>query len=383
MIRAFYNPCFAKYAVAFIISVYISSCADDNDSSSDSTNYMSQDHISLATEIALRYIDKHPPDDLQEMRWDWSQGVLMHSLVELYRATEDSRLRNYYKTWLDAHIEKGYSISWSDSCPPALTALALYQETGEQKYQQVIDDVMKYLYEVAKRADNGAICHLGRMTPTVWVDSLFMFGAILTRYGEASGDTKYLDTIGEQFVLFAELLQDSSGLFRHAYNWTASTETDIFWARGNGWAVASGFDYLRARRGRSETDTAVESIIMKQASTLIELQDSDTGLFWNILNRPGEIYLETSGSALITYGLAQGYTHKYLDDTVLPAIQKALKGIKSKIVADDEDRPIVTGMSGQTSAGNFDNYAEVPLVDDEDFGVGAVILALLATSQLN
>jgi unsaturated rhamnogalacturonyl hydrolase len=338
--------------------------------------------ISLATKIARRYIDEHPADDTEEMAWDWAEGVLMMSMAELYRVTGDEELRNYYRRWLDAHIEQGYEMIWSDSCPPAVAALALYQENGKEKYKKVIDDVMAYLEDESLPTEDGAFAHLGPESDTVWVDSLFMFGIILSRWGEYTDKGMYLDTIGEQFLIFGKLLQDDSGFFRHTRNWPPSTETDIYWARGNGWALASGYEYLRARRQRAEEDRAVAGRMSKMVNALLEAQDDKSGLWWNILNRPGEIYVETSASALFAYGMARGYRYGYLDEEVLPVIEKAMEGIESKIAEDDDGRPVVTGISGQTTAGNYDDYAAVPLEEDMDFGVGAVILALIETSGL-
>ncbi len=342
----------------------------------------SSERVALALEIAQRYMDEHPADDRQELSWDWAEGVLMMSLVELHRITGDTSLRDYYRTWIDAHIEAGYSIVWSDSCPPAVTALALYQENGDEKYRKVIDDVMAYLEDESLPTEDGAFSHLGQLTDTVWVDSLFMFGVILTRWGEVTDDKAFLDTLGEQFAVFGELLQDQSGLFRHTHAWPLSTETDIFWARGNGWATAAGFEYLRARRLRGESDPEVEAIMSEQVRALLQVQDQASGLWWDILNRPGEIYLETSASALIAYGMARGYRYGYLDEEVLPAIETAMGGVESKVVRDEAGRPLVTDISGQTTAGDYDDYAAIPLEQDMDFGVGAVILALIETSGL-
>ncbi len=43
---------------------------------------------------------------------------------------------------------------------------------------------------------------------------------------------------------------------------------------------------------------------------------------------------------------------------------------------------MVTDISGQTDPGTFERYAAVQLYEDRDFGVGAVILALIETSGL-
>lgn len=100
------------------------------------------------------------------------------------------------------------------------------------------------------------------------------------------------------------------------------------------------------------------------------------------MNRPKEIYLETSAAALFAYGLARGYRYGFLDKSVLPAIGKALAGLKSRIKSEGQDGPVVTGISGPTNVGTFAMYAKVSQGDDISYGVGAAILALLETSGL-
>jgi unsaturated rhamnogalacturonyl hydrolase len=67
---------------------------------------------------------------------------------------------------------------------------------------------------------------------------------------------------------------------------------------------------------------------------------------------------------------------------VVPAIDKAMQGVRSMVVQDAEGRPMVTGVSGPTTVGQFKDYAAVELGDDISYGVGAVILALIETSKL-
>jgi hypothetical protein len=49
---------------------------------------------------------------------------------------------------------------------------------------------------------------------------------------------------------------------------------------------------------------------------------------------------------------------------------------------DAQDRPCVTGISGATDVSPFEEHAAVPLEDDVNCGVGAVILAMIETSSL-
>lgn len=336
------------------------------------------DQVALAGAIALRYIGDHPPE---EELWDWRSGVLMYGLTELYRVNGDERLRAYYKAWLDHHIAQGYDLVWSDSCPPAITAVALYAETSTEAYRQVIDDTLYYLDEVAPRTDEGGISHNGILgnRPSVWLDSLFMFGMVLNRWGELAEPAR-LDMHSEQIRIIAGALQDENGFMRHAQNWPGYDES-LYWARGNGWVVASLSDYLRIRVERDESDPEVEQIFSIHVAAILGAQDAETGMWWSIMNRPGEIYRETSASALFAYGMARAYRYGIVGEQEREAALLAMEGVEDMIRIDD-DGPVVTGVSLATDPWSFEEYAAVPVADDVNYGVGAVILALLETSGL-
>lgn len=337
--------------------------------------------VALATDIAHRWIDEHPAE---EQIWDWGPGVLMFAMTELYRVTQDERLLEYYSAWLDHHIEEGYEIVWSDSCPPAITAVALLSDRSTDEYQQVVDDVLQYLQVDAPRTEDGGISHNGVFgsTPSIWVDSAFMFGMVLNRWGELSGDDAYLDLMSEQMALFARRLQHENGLMQHAYGWPGDVDDDIYWNRGNSWVTASLSDYLRVRLLSGKSDPTVEKMFRDQVRGALELQDQDTGLWWTIMNRPGEGYQETSGPALFAYGIARAYRYGILGEQELEAALKAIEGIKGRVQDDGEGRPVVTGTSFGTDPTNLETYLSVEQADDVSYGVGAVILALIETSGL-
>lgn len=338
--------------------------------------------VALAKAIADRYIGKFPADGLA---WDWGPTVIMFSVSELYRVTGDTRYRDYYKAWMDHHIAAGYTIATSDSCAPALLAAILYIESQDAKYKAVVDGALDYLDHRALRTKQGGINHLGTsksLGVTLWLDSLFMFGELLTRWGEFNGDVTRLDMIGGQFAIFTKLLQSDGGFYVHAYGWQGEVDTDIYWGRGNGWVTASGYDYLRARQLRGEADTTVEAALAKQTAAMAPSIDAASGLWWTVLNRPGETYLETSAGALFAYGMARAYRYGFQGDAALPLVRQAMTGVKSKIVDDENGKPKVTGVSGPTMAGTFDYYRDIDVADDLAYGVGAVILSLIETSGL-
>ena len=168
----------------------------------------------------------------------------------------------------------------------------------------------------------------------------------------------------------------------HAYDWPLNQQDpDVYWARGNGWVTAAGYEYLAARSARGESDPEVEQILARQAEAVLAAQDPESGLWWTVLNRPLETYLETSASALFAAGLARGRRAGLLGSEVLPVIEAANAGVTARLL-DDGQGPVVSGTSGPTGVGGFDDYAAVEQVDGIHYGTGAVILALIESSGL-
>ncbi len=338
--------------------------------------------MKLALALAKAQIARHPAE---EMKWNWEEAVLMVSLAELYEVTGDAELLAYYKAWMDFHIQKGFVMGSSDTCAPAAVAVALYRQTGDPDgvYGTVVQQALHYLYEEALRTPEGGISHLGTLdVRTLWVDSLFMFGGVLFGWGEATGDTKALEEYAFQFDLFSQLLQDETGFYVHAYNWIVKQTPGVYWGRGNGWIAAAGSMYHRILANRGERWDSVDAALVTLLKAAMKAQDTESGLWWTLMTHPGEIYLETSAAALFAFGLARSWRYGVIGDEALPAIALAMKGVRSRIVTGQDTLPVVTGISGPTTADKYEEYARVPLEDDLGYGVGAVILALIETSGL-
>ncbi len=203
-----------------------------------------------------------------------------------------------------------------------------------------------------------------------------MFGVVLTRLGYLTGENKYFDLITDQVEIFASLLQDKEeGLFRHA--WIGGEQVpqeQVFWARGNGWVLTSLTELLSVLPSEHPNRSKVMDIYSQLVDAVAGYQDT-SGLWYTVMNRPGETYLETSASALFTYSLAKGINQGLIGEEYLPNIQAGIEGLKQKIYIDDEGNLILSGTSTGTQPGGFDDYNSVKLRDNVSYGIGAVILA--------
>jgi unsaturated rhamnogalacturonyl hydrolase len=309
---------------------------------------------------------------------------MMAGITELYRVTGEARLLTYVRAWLDHHLEQGYVIETDNDCPTALVAAFLYEETGDEAYRQVVLDVLHYLAFDALRTEQGGINHtgiyrLGR--PSIWLDSLFMFGTVVNRWTEVTGDPEAIAVYREQLAIFSEVLQQDSGLFLHS-DAVATPDPVIYWARGNAWVTASGYDYLRVLRLQGQSDPAARAALSRQLDAVVATQDANSGRWWTLMTHPGEVYEETSATALFAYGMARGWRYSYLDDDVLVPMWAAVDGVLEKIERNGTGQPVITDISGPTNAGDYATYANVALGDDISFGVGATLLMLVETSGL-
>lgn len=343
----------------------------------------SSDGVELAVRIANRIVTERDPT---ELRWDWGEAVMLVGLVQTARVTGSEEYLDFVARYLDHHIDQGYTIETSDTSAPVALAVALVEAgRDEERYRAAIDDALDYYANRARRTPEGGISHLGSLAllqPQLWADSLFMFGNVMTGWGAFSDDVALLDAYVEQYGIFAGLMQDGVGFFRHAVYTEFEQDPGVYWARANGWVLAAGYDHASVRINRSERAPSIEEAAGRLAAAAIDAQDPASGLWWTVLNRPGETYLETSASALFAFGLARAWRYGLQGDDVLGTIEAAMQGVVDRIEFDENRQPVVTGISGPTGVGRFDYYARVAVEDDLSYGLGAVLLALTETSGL-
>ena len=332
----------------------------------------------LPEDLADSWMATHEPD---EHTWSWGDGVLMYAFAELYREGGDTALLDFIRDWIDHHLATDFAIAFNDHCPPGIALVLLVEETGDPRYRAAIERIERYIFDVARRTSDNGINHMGFITGRqLWVDSLFMVGIFLAEMGRMTGEPAYFDEITEQVRIFSNhLLDPDEDCFYHMWNdrnGNRLPEDPIWWARGNSWAFVTMVELLDRMPAGHPDRAEILAILRAQAAAVAALQDS-SGLWYTVMNRPGETYLETSASALFAYGFAKGARTGLLGPEFAETARLATEGVVGKLRRDCADNLILEGTSYGTGPGNFENYAGIKTGPDVDYSVGAVILAAM------
>jgi unsaturated rhamnogalacturonyl hydrolase len=338
-------------------------------------------YLSLAREIADTWIRTVDPE---QNDWSWGDGVLMFGLSQLARRTGSTTYWDYLRAWMDHHIDQGYYIAFSDNCPTGITAVRLFEETGEAPYEAVMDRIWHYLQHVAARTSDGGLNHMGFMSGNqLWVDSLFMFGVYLNEMSRLHQDASYQEALAEQIRVFSSHLRDSNnGLFLHMWDDDKKQrmpEQDIFWARGNAWVFVMLAELLTTLPEQNGLRQEFLAHFTKMADTLASLQPN-SGL-WHTVLYDTATYQETSASALFAYGFHKAMGCGILGAEHMGVVRRAMAGVRGRLRRGCKGGLIVSGTSHGTNPGDRDHYAGITVGNQVPYGVGAVLLAAVEVSD--
>jgi len=172
-----------------------------------------------------------------------------------------------------------------------------------------------------------------------WCDALFMAPPVWSRMYAATGDRKYIDYLDEEWAKTSDRLYDTKEhLYFRDSTYLTRTEANgkkMFWSRGNGWVMGG---IVRTLQYLPEDDPARAKYIeqlKEMAASLAAIQSPDGLWRAGLLDSSDYDLPEVSGSALITFALAAGVNHGWLDQKVYrPVIEKAWVGMLHHVYAD-------------------------------------------------
>ena len=290
---------------------------------------------------------------------DWQDATLHSGVMALYRATNDTRYRDYTLSWANRY---GFALKSSSSNPH----FADYQAAG-QAYLDLYEDNPEPRRRAAIVREIDATIATGRTDYWWWVDALHMALPIFARLGRMD--------YGDRLYRYTRQRLWNNGLW-----WRDSkfVNKNIYWSRGNGWAIAALAKVLQVLPQQSPYRAGYEADFKQMAAKLAQVQRSDG--FWNVNlgdpnNYPGP---ETSGTAFFTYGLAWGVRSGLLNATTYrPVVTKGWDGLTRLALQSSGRLGYVQGVGQQPS-----DHQPVRANDTSNFAVGAFLLATSEVTRL-
>lgn len=307
------------------------------------------DNDKLTRLVAVRTIERGI------IGYSWGQTIAMKGLL----ATGNW---GYVKAIVDRYIEKDIKPKNVNDCAIGDVLLTLYEMFKDERYLKKAKEIGDFILSYRDRLPSGGIVHEPG-SRQLWIDTVYMICPFLVRMGEPYREEglKQLD------VHIKYLMNPNIYLFHHAWDENTFSLTPHYWARGNGWMLATLveiFPYLEEGER-----SYYESIIKFMIKTLIKFQDK-SGL-WHTLINMKDTYLETSGSLLLGYGINKAISLGIVDESYKDVIDKLLSGLKNRISKDGD----VLGVSEGTGPGDYIYYAKRK-TGIFPHGQGAVLLFL-------
>jgi len=303
----------------------------------------------MSEAVARAFTDRYPdPDVIHNVgstnTIDWQPGYIMFALEHVWRWTGDQRYFNYIKRYVDQHIDDNGNVR--QFTPTALdhfisgyACLFLYEQTGEEKYAKAAETFRRGFDGYPRTAEEMFI-H-GQRMPQVWVDGVFMGQIFLARYAKTLGHPEDYEEVVRQIVGASRLCGKDNGLMVHAWaepgkgKWPGDGQSPEVWSEGLGWIAVLLADIFEWMPEDTPGADKVMTILKNLCAGLKECQDSRTGLWCQVVDKPYEDgnWNETSGSGMFTYLLQRAMDKGYVPvDEYTSVVDKAYRGLLSKCV---------------------------------------------------
>jgi unsaturated rhamnogalacturonyl hydrolase len=355
--------------------------------------------MALAERMAASVMNRYGPS---QAKWHYEHGLVLQSIFLLGEKTGREEFLRYVKEIYDSMIgpngeirtyrEGEYNL---DQINPGKTLFLLYARYGEEKYRKAIEKLREQL-RGQPRVKAGGFWHKKIYPWQMWLDGLYMQAPFYAQYEKEFGGK--FDDVALQFSLIETKARDpKTGLLYHAWDeslqqkW-ANPDTGCsphFWGRAMGWycmALADALDYIPASSEQAET---LKAIVLRLFEPLLQYQDADTGLWFQVLDRGGSPgnYTESSASSMFIYFLLKmarnGITPDSDASRIKASAKKAYQGLLKHKIQEDPSGDLhltgickVAGLGGEPYRdGSYEYYVNEPQAADDFKGVGPFILA--------
>lgn len=333
-------------------------------------------------------------------KWNYIDGCMITAVLALYELTGERRYLDFADRFVGHFVRGDGSIATYDKTEynldnvnPGKNLFALYNLTGKEKYRRAVDTIYGQLV-TTPRTKEGNFWHKKIYPYQVWLDGLYMAQPFYMQY-----EDRFHDKIGcldsfSQFDLVKKRMRDpETGLYYHGYdesrcmNWADPVTgcSPNFWLRALGWFVIALVDTMTVMDEQLYYEyRALRTQLQEALNAILTYQEPD-GMFYQVIDKPEAPgnYLETSGTAILAYGILKATRLGLLPKKYAAFGEKAFWGTARRYLRVGADgQPalggicLVAGLGGpENRDGSLAYYFGEPVVENDAKGVAPMILA--------
>lgn len=337
-----------------------------------------------------------PKGEFFILSYEW--GVTYSGLLKLYETTGNERFLKYVEDRFNATgkafgtpdaVRSQHSPRFLDDCGAMVAAMekaTVRNPAGAKAWRAQLDRWFDFVYKEEYRLPDGILARMRPAANSVWLDDMYMGippiayrGAVAAREGYNALAKELYAAAVEQILLFKKYLWlPEKEIFRHGWIEGMSVHPSYHWARANGWAVLTLCDVLdivpEDTPGRAEALETLRQLL----GTIATFQAPDGR--WHQLIDHTETYLETSASAMFTYGFAHAVNQGWIDPTAYRDV--ALSGWQGIVPQVNEEGGVENTCVGTGLGWTNTFYANRPVNVYAAHGYGPVLLAASEIIQL-
>jgi len=333
-------------------------------------------------------------------KWNYETATLMAGLQSVWMNSADPVYYQFIKSKVDAWVEADGSIktykaeeNQLDHILLGRQLLMLYRVTLDKKYALAAQKLHDQLKQ-QPRNPSGGFWHKQRYPNQMWLDGLYMAEPFYAEYAQTFHQPDAFKDIALQFKLIDAHLRDSkTGLLYHAWDeskqqrWADATtgRSSYVWARAMGWYLMALVDTLDDLPADDPAHAQLVKQLVDTSTALLKVQDAQTGLWFQILDKPDAKgnYLESSAASMFVYALAKGVRQAYLPPAMMQAALRGYQGIVERFVKVNEQGVLSltttvkgVGLGGEPYRdGSYEYYVGEKVVTNDPKGIGAFLLA--------
>jgi unsaturated rhamnogalacturonyl hydrolase len=354
----------------------------------------------MAATVMTIWKDSLFTDPSRPAKWTYDQAVILKGIEGLWLKTGDPKYFNYMQKCMDFFVDdKGnirtyrqteYNI---DNVLCGRILLTLYNVTGRDKYYKAAA-LLRDQLRTHPRTNEGGFWHKKIYPYQMWLDGLYMGEPFYAEWAATFHEDTAFNDVGKQFVWMERHARDAkTGLLYHGWDesrqqrW-ANPKTGLsphIWARAMGWygmAMVDTWEHFPAKHPYRDS---IGNIMKRFAMAVQKVQDPKTGLWWDIIDRPGDKgnYFEASASSMFVYAMAKAVRLGMLPASYLNVARKGYAGILTEFIETGANG--LTNLKGTVSVsglggnpyrdGSYEYYLSEKVVVNDPKGVGAFIQA--------